>query len=65
MPESFDEKLARVTGTIRRINFSNVHERYRDGLLYYYNKAERLHDGAIIIENSFGSLHDAFTLLVQ
>lgn len=46
MKQTFEEKLARVAGTIRRIAINDPHRRYRDGLLYWSNKAERLHDAA-------------------
>ena len=65
MKETFEEKRARVAGTIRRIAIDDPHRRYRDGLLYYSNKAERLHDAAMVLGGDpFGRHFEAFALLV-
>lgn len=64
MKETFEEKLARVAGTIHRVAIDDPHRRYRDGLLYYSNKAERLHDAAVVLEGDpFGHHFEAFALL--
>jgi hypothetical protein len=64
MKETFEEKLARVVGTIRRIAIDDPHRRYRDGLLYYSNKAERLHDAAMVLGGEpFDHHFEAFALL--
>lgn len=64
MKETFEEKLARVVGTIRRIAIDDPHRRYRDGLLYYSNKAERLHDAAMVLGGEpFAHHFEAFALL--
>ncbi|RWH12901.1 MAG: hypothetical protein EOQ74_16845 [Mesorhizobium sp.] len=64
MKETFEEKLARVTGTIHRVAIDDPHRRYRDGLLYYSNKAERLHDAAMVLGGDpFGHHFEAFALL--
>jgi HEPN domain-containing protein len=64
MKETFKGKLARVAGTIRRIAIDDPHRRYRDGLLYYLNKAERLHDAAIALGGEpLGKHFEAFALL--
>lgn len=64
MKETFEEKLARVTGTIHRVAIDDPHRRYRDGLLYYSNKAEKLHDAATVLGGDpFGHHFEAFTLL--
>lgn len=65
MKETFEEKLARVAGTIRRIAIDDPHRRYRDGLLYWSNKAEQLHDAAMVLGGDpFGHHFEAFALLV-
>ncbi|CCE98540.1 hypothetical protein SFHH103_04049 (plasmid) [Sinorhizobium fredii HH103] len=64
MKETFEEKLARVAGTIHRVAIDDPHRRYRDGLLYYSNKAERLHDAAMVLGGDpFGHHFEAFALL--
>ncbi|KSV67274.1 hypothetical protein N182_34140 [Sinorhizobium sp. GL2] len=64
MKETFEEKLARVAGTIHRVAIDDPHRRYRDGLLYYSNKAERLHDAAVALGGDpLGRHFEAFALL--
>lgn len=64
MTETFEEKLARVAGTIHRVAIDDPHRRYRDGLLYYSNKADKLHDAAIALGGDpFGKHFEAFALL--
>jgi HEPN domain-containing protein len=62
MTGSFDDQLARVEGTIHRVNMANDFERFRDGLLYYVNRAEALHDGARLVVDG-GGPSEPFTLL--
>jgi hypothetical protein len=49
MAQSFDEQLASVTGKIHGVDFCDDFERYRAGLLYYWNKAEKLHEAAELV----------------
>jgi HEPN domain-containing protein len=49
MAPSFEELLAAVDGKIHVVDFSDDFERYRSGLLYYWNKAEPLHNAARVI----------------
>lgn len=64
MRETFEEKLARVAGTIRRVVMDDPQRRYSGGLLYYLNKAEELHDAAMALGgNPFGRHFEAFALL--
>lgn len=64
MSETFEAKLARVAGTIHRVAIDDPHRRYRDGLLYYSNKADRLHDAAMVLGGDpFGHHFEAFALL--
>lgn len=46
---TFEDQLAAVTDKVRSVNMWNDFDRYRDGLLYYWNKAERLRDSANIL----------------
>lgn len=53
-----------MAGTIHRVAIDDPHRRYRDGLLYYSNKAEHLHDAAMVLGGDpFGHHFEAFTLL--
>ncbi|MBX5032366.1 hypothetical protein [Rhizobium lentis] len=64
MSASFEEKLAAVTGTIRRITIDDPHSRYSGGLLYYYDKSKRLHGSAMALGGDPFSEHfEAFALL--
>lgn len=64
MAEDFEEKLARVAGTIRPIVMNDPHQRYSGGLLYWSNKAENLHEAAITLGGDpFESHFEAFALL--
>ncbi|MDH4982166.1 HEPN domain-containing protein [Hyphomicrobium sp. D-2] len=64
MKETFEEKLARVAGSIRRIVIDDPHRRYRDGILYWLNKADALHDAAMVLGGDpFGHHFEAFALL--
>jgi hypothetical protein len=49
MPLPFDKQLALVQGKIHHVNMADDFVRYRDGFLYYWNKAEELHLGAQIL----------------
>jgi hypothetical protein len=49
MPASFDDLLAKVHGRIHVVNFADDYAQFRDGLLYYWNRAEILHNSAKII----------------
>lgn len=53
MAQSFDELLAAVAGKIHKVDFSDDFERYKGGLLYYWNKAEPLHDAAKLVWDGF------------
>jgi hypothetical protein len=46
---TFDQQLAKVAGTIHRVNMSDHHERMQAGLLYYSNKANDLRKSAEIL----------------
>lgn len=64
MKETFERKLDRVAGTVRRVIMDDPHRRYRDGLLYWSNKAQRLHDAALVLGGDPAGLHfEAFALL--
>jgi hypothetical protein len=64
MKDTFEEKLARVAGTVRRVVMDDPHRRYRDGLLYWSNKAERLHNAAMVLGGDPSGHHfEAFALL--
>lgn len=64
MKDTFEEKLARVAGTVRRVVIDDPHRRYRDGLLYWSNKAERLHNAAMVLGGDPSGHHfEAFALL--
>lgn len=64
MKETFEEKTARVVGTIRRIATDDPYRRHRDGLLYYSNKAQQLHNAAMVLGGDSTSHHfEAFALL--
>jgi hypothetical protein len=54
MPTSFNEQLAKVSGKIHVVNFANDYARFRDGLLYYWNRAETLRNGATAIWEAGG-----------
>jgi HEPN domain-containing protein len=58
----FEEQLALVHGKINYVNMADDFARYRDGLLYYWNRAEELHLGAQIIHDAHGP-HDVFVML--
>jgi HEPN domain-containing protein len=62
MTASFNDQLARVNGAIHRVNMANDFERFRDGLLYYFNKAEALRDGARLVAAG-GGPPEPFALL--
>lgn len=53
MARSFDEQLAAVAGKIHKVDFSDDFERYRGGLLYYWNKAEPLYEAAKLVWAGF------------
>jgi HEPN domain-containing protein len=59
---SFDEQLALVQGKILHVNFADRFARYRDGLMYYCNRAEELYRGAQIMHEAHGP-EDVFALL--
>ncbi|MCP2158601.1 hypothetical protein [Agrobacterium tumefaciens] len=62
--ETFEAKLARVKGTIHRVAIDDPYRRYRDGLLYYSNKAEDLHNSAMVLGGDPSGIHfEAFALL--
>jgi hypothetical protein len=61
-PRSFDEQLSLVSGKVHYVNFANDYERFRDSLLYYWNRAEALHSGAQIINHANGPF-EVFSLL--
>lgn len=64
MKDIFEEKLARVAGTVHRIVMDDPHRRYRGGLLYWSNKAQRLHNAAMILGGDPSGHHfEAFALL--
>ncbi len=64
MRETFEEKLARVAGTIHRVAIDDPFRRYRDGLLYYSNKAEKLYNAAMALGGDPVGHHiEAFALL--
>ena len=64
MKDTFEEKRARVAGTVRRIVMDDPHRRYRDGLLYWSNKAERLHNAAMVLGGDPSGHHfEVFALL--
>jgi hypothetical protein len=60
--KSFDDHLAVVRGKIHRVSMASDFERFRDGLLYYWNRAEALKNGADIISKANGP-PAAFALL--
>jgi hypothetical protein len=61
-PKSFDEQLLLVTAKVHHVNLADDYERFRDSLLYYWNRAEALHLGAQIIKQANGP-SEGFTLL--
>jgi hypothetical protein len=62
MPLSFDEQLAIVQGKIHHVSMIDQFARYRDGLMYYFNKSDELHRGAQIMHDANGP-QDVFSLL--
>lgn len=52
--KSFDDQLSLVRGKIHRVNMASDFERFRDGLLYYWNRAEELNNGAEILSKANG-----------
>jgi HEPN domain-containing protein len=64
MKQTFEEKLARIAGKVRRIAIDDPYRRYSGGLLYWSNKAERLHDAAMVLGGDpSGRNFEAFALL--
>ena len=64
MNDGFEQKLAKVAGTIRRIAIDDPYGRYSGGLLYYSNKAQNLHDAAQLLDGDPSGHHfEAFALL--
>lgn len=47
---TFEDHLARASGTVRRVNLADAFERRRDASMYYWNHASDLHAAALVID---------------
>jgi hypothetical protein len=51
--QTFHDLLAAVAGKSHKVNFSSDFDRYRSGLLYYWNKAEPLYRASELVWPGF------------
>lgn len=60
---TFEELLRSVQGKVHRVNFASDFDRFRNGLLYYWNCAEPLKESARIIWDANGPNNVAAMLI--